>query len=94
MNWFEYFTACNKKTFFSSISYCSKIFILLVIIVYYLCRNLIIFFYKEGFAATSPGTMVQLSTSHVPTEEDLYYWRHVYPKQVKREIYNMTESDL
>ena len=25
---------------------------------------------KEGFAATSPGTMLQLQTSHVPTEED------------------------
>jgi len=51
-------------------------------------------FRKEGFAATSPGTMVQLRTSHVPTEEDEYYWRHIYPKQIKREIYNMTESDL
>jgi len=55
---------------------------------------LAIFKKKERFGATSPGTMVQLSTSHVPTEEDEYYWRHVYPKQVKREIYNMTESDL
>jgi hypothetical protein len=51
-------------------------------------------FRKEGFAATSPGTMVQLRTSHVATEEDEYYWRHIYPKQIKREIYNMTESDL
>ena len=51
-------------------------------------------FRKEGFAATSPGTMVQLRTSHVSTEEDEYYWRHIYPKQIKREIYNMTESDL
>lgn len=51
-------------------------------------------FRKEGFAATSPGTMVQLRTSHVPTEEDEYYWKHIYPKQIKREIYNMTESDL
>jgi hypothetical protein len=25
---------------------------------------------KEGFAATSPGTMLQLQTSHVPIEED------------------------
>jgi hypothetical protein len=94
MNWFEYLTTCNKKTFFSSISYCNYILVLLIIIVYYLCRNLIVFFYKEGFGATSPGTMVQLRTSHVPTEEDLHYWRNVYPRQVKREIYNMTESDL
>lgn len=50
--------------------------------------------YREGFAATSPGTMVQLKTSHVPTEEDAYYYKHVYPKIVAREIRNMTESDL
>jgi len=48
----------------------------------------------EGFAATSPGTMVQLRTSHVPTQADEHYWRHVYPKIVKKEIYNLTESDL
>ena len=48
----------------------------------------------DGFGATSPGTMVQLSTSHVPTQEDEYYWRNIYPKQVKKEIYNLTESDL
>lgn len=51
-------------------------------------------FIKEGFGATSPGTMVQLSTSHVPTEEDSHYWKYVYPKQVAKEIRNMTESDL
>ena len=49
---------------------------------------------REGFAATSPGTMVQLRTSHVPTEEDAYYYKYVYPKLVRKEIYNMTESDL
>jgi hypothetical protein len=54
---------------------------------------LIMFKRREGFG-TSPGTMVQLSTSHVPTEEDSYYWKNVYPKIVKKEIYNMTESDL
>ena len=48
----------------------------------------------DGFAATSPGTMVQLRTSHVPTQADEHYWRHVYPKIVKKEIYNLTESDL
>lgn len=48
----------------------------------------------DGFAATSPGTMVQLRTSHVPTEADEHYWRNVYPKIVKKEIYNLTESDL
>jgi len=48
---------------------------------------------KEGFG-TSPGTMVQLSTSHVPTEDDAYYYKYVYPKLVRKEIYEMTESDL
>ena len=48
---------------------------------------------KEGFG-TSPGTMVQLQTSHVPTMEDAYYYKYVYPKLVRKEIYNMTESDL
>jgi hypothetical protein len=48
----------------------------------------------DGFGATSPGTMVQLSTSHVPTQEDEYYYKHVYPKLVQKEIRNMTESDL
>ena len=47
----------------------------------------------EGFG-TSPGTMVQLQTSHVPTVEDAYYYKYVYPKLVRKEIYNMTESDL
>jgi hypothetical protein len=55
---------------------------------------LVVFKKTEGFGATSPGTMVQLRTSHVPTEEDSYYWKHVYPKQVAKEIKNMTESDL
>ena len=55
---------------------------------------LILFKKKEGFGSTSPGTMVQLSTSHVPTEEDSHYWKYVYPKQVAKEIRNMTESDL
>ena len=48
---------------------------------------------KEGFG-TSPGTMIQLKTSHVPTEDDVYYYKYVYPKLVRKEIYNMTESDL
>ena len=42
----------------------------------------------------SPGTMVQLNTSHVPTGEDVYYWNVIYPKIVRRDLYDMTESDL
>lgn len=46
---------------------------------------------KDGF--TSPGTMVQLATSHVPTAEDYYYYKNVYPKVVRRDITDMTGSD-
>ena len=39
---------------------------------------------------TSPGTMVQLATSHVPTEEDYNYYNNVYPRVVRRDITTMT----
>lgn len=42
---------------------------------------------------TSPGTMVQLQTSHVPTSEDLFFYRNVHPKMVRKEITMMTEGD-
>ena len=48
--------------------------------------------YVEPFG-TSPGTMVQLQTSHVPTNEDLYFYRNVHPKMVRKEITMMTEGD-
>ena len=48
--------------------------------------------YVETFG-TSPGTMTQLSTSHVPTSEDLYFYNNVQPKMVRREIANMTDGD-
>lgn len=44
----------------------------------------------EGF--TSPGTMVQLATSHVPTAEDAYYMNYVYPKIVRRDLIDLTGS--
>ncbi len=47
---------------------------------------------QEGFG-TSPGTMTQLSTSHVPTEEDYLFYKYQYPKILRREIAKMTESD-
>ena len=46
----------------------------------------------EGFG-TSPGTLVQLESSHVPTKEDLYYYTNIYPKVVRKEITDMTGSD-
>lgn len=45
---------------------------------------------KESF--TSPGTMVQLATSHVPTEEDEYYYKYIYPEVIKRDLLDMTGS--
>jgi hypothetical protein len=49
----------------------------------------------EGFfGATSPGTMVQLRTSHVPTEEDAYYFKYIYPQVVNRDLIRMTGSGL
>ena len=47
----------------------------------------------EKFGATSPGTMVQLSTSHVPNDEDVDFYTNVYPKMVRRDITDMTGSD-
>jgi hypothetical protein len=48
-------------------------------------------FYKEVF--TSPGTMVQLATSHVPTQEDYDYYKNIYPKIVRRDLEDMTGED-
>lgn len=50
-----------------------------------------LFMKKEGY--TSPGTMVQLATSHVPTAEDYYYYTNIYPKVVRRDIIDMTGGD-
>ncbi len=50
-----------------------------------------VFLKKDGF--TSPGTIVQLSTSHVPTAEDYYYYKNIYPKVVRHDITDMTGSD-
>lgn len=84
MKWPSFLTCSNRDLF----NYCSLILTLIMLAIY------LHFTRKEGFGATSPGTMVQLRTSHVPTEEDEYYLKNVYPKIVRREIYNMTESDL
>lgn len=47
----------------------------------------------EGFG-TSPGTLVQLTTSHVPTQEDEDYLRYVYPRIVNRDLFEMTGTGL
>lgn len=54
----------------------------------------VLFFTKsEGFYGTSPGTLVQLASSHVPTESDLTEEK-IEREQVRKDIYDMTESDL
>ena len=50
------------------------------------------FYIKEGFG-TSPGTMVQLQTSHVPTAEDVFFYNSLYPKIVRRDIIGLTGDD-
>ena len=47
---------------------------------------------REAFG-TSPGTMVQIQTSHVPTEEDYHFYQKEYPKMVRREITELTDDD-
>ena len=41
---------------------------------------------------TSPGTMDQLQTSHVPTQEDVNF-AFLLPKVIRKEITNMTGGD-
>jgi hypothetical protein len=86
------FITCRERDWFNPNSFCNLVFIGIIFILagLYIYRN----FFKEGFFGTSPGTMVQLQTSHVPTMEDAYYYKYIYPKLVRKEIYNMTESDL
>jgi len=52
----------------------------------------LLFVRVEGFG-TSPGTMVQLQTSHVPTEEDYDFYRNVYPRIVRKDLIEMTGGD-
>ena len=61
----------------------SLIFVLLALV--FLMRN------RDAF--TSPGTMVQLASSHVPTQEDVDYYKYVYPKMVRHDLADMTGGD-
>ncbi len=49
--------------------------------------------YEISEFGTSPGTLVQLASSHVPTERDMMEYA-IEKEQVRKDIYNMTESDL
>ena len=63
----------------------------LVILFVAICVLGYVFMKKEKF--TSPGTMVQLATSHVPTQEDYDYYQYVYPRIVRRDLTDMTGED-
>lgn len=70
-----------------TITHCGLVTTFLIIfILFYIVSQLKT---KEGFWFTSPGTLVQLETSHVPTTDDvveMYRER----ERVLRDIYNMT----
>jgi hypothetical protein len=67
----------------------------IIIIITLLVIAIAIYFSRksENFGSTSPGTLVQLASSHVPTKEDLDYYTKVYPKVVRKEITDMTGGD-
>jgi hypothetical protein len=48
---------------------------------------------KEGFAATSPGTMLQLRTSHVRTQEDEEDEKNLLTL-INQDLIHMTGSGL
>ena len=49
---------------------------------------------RKEFFGTSPGTMVQLASSHVPTEEDEEYALKGYAQQVNHDLMDMTGAPL
>ena len=63
------------------------VFLMMILVCLKNCNN------YENFGSTSPGTMVQLQTSHVPTGEDVNFYENIYPKMVRRDITNMTGGD-
>ena len=49
--------------------------------------------FTEGFGASQPGTRVQLSTSHVITQEEAEDYKANCGKQVRNDITHMTGAD-
>ena len=49
---------------------------------------------RKEFFGTSPGTMTQLASSHVPTEEDEEYALKGYAQQVNHDLMDMTGAPL
>ena len=64
-------------------------FVIIMLFTFALAKYLNIY---ESFG-TSPGTMTQLQTSHVPTEEDYQFYKNDYPKIVRREVTELTGDD-
>jgi len=71
----------------------SKLIIAIVISILFIAITIYLSKKSENFGATSPGTLVQLASSHVPTKEDLDYYTKTYPKVVRKEVWDMTGSD-
>ena len=47
---------------------------------------------KESFGATQPGTLVQLASTHVPTQEDAEVAKREW-EQIRKDLRDMTGSD-
>jgi hypothetical protein len=71
----------------------NKLLIIIFMIIILISISIYLSQKKELFGSTSPGTLVQLASSHVPTQEDLDYYTKVYPKVVRKEITDMTGGD-
>ena len=65
----------------------------IVVLFAFLVRDRVYGRQKELFG-TSPGTMVQLASSHVPTEEDEEYALKGYAQQVNHDLMDMTGAPL
>jgi hypothetical protein len=76
----------GKHLFYYGMGGLAFIFILLIITKAILRKN------NESFG-TSPGTMDQLRSTHVTTQEDLLFYQRDYPKMVRREITELTADD-
>ncbi len=63
--------------------------IVLSLLILFVVCIISLFNIKETF--TSPGTLVQLATSHVPDENDIYALRQ-YRRQVRHDLIDMTGS--
>ena len=48
---------------------------------------------RYEFFGMSPGTMDQLKSTHVTTQEDINYYTYVLPKVIRKDITAMTGGD-